>query len=257
MAWRHSVRWRKPQRLTVSKGWIYHDILYWYLFKGTVIERINDDRTDQIQKQVFGGRTIQDRIQRELEVRPKRTLLNGDRDNWKEKAMNFQAQKHEANYKSKRFEDPLGVAIYKAFGIGLGYNFDHVSDLEEGEEPSPRRLQARAAKSALRRYNELNDAEQALIAKIDKLEDPEEKERQQKLLKKSKDAFDEEIKHLAGKLTELIPTTSNVEEFGLMDAAKFKMKSDPGNNNVSAKEYQELEDDPLGFDKPSIQDEIC
>lgn len=256
MAWRHSVRWRKPQRLTVSKGWIYHDILYWYLFKGTVIERINDDRTDQIRKRVFAGRTIQDRVKRELEVRPKGTLLNGDREDWKEKAMRFQAQKHESNYISKRFEDPLGVAIYKAFGIGIGYNFDHMSELQEGEEPSARRLQARAAKSALRRYNELNDAEQALIAKIDKLEDREEKDRHQKLLDKSKKAFDEEIEYLAGKLKELIPTTSKVEEFGLMDAAKFKMKSEPGNQNVSSKEYQELEDDPLGFDKPSIRNDI-
>jgi len=256
MAWRHSVRWRKPQRLTVSKGWIYHDILYWYLFKGTVIERINNDRTDQIRKRVFAGRTIQDRVKRELEVRPKGTLLNGDRNDWKKKAMSFQAQKHESNYISKRFEDPLGVAIYKAFGIGIGYNFDHMSELREGEEPSARRLQARAAKSALRRYNELNDAEQTLIAKIDKLEDPDEKDLYQKLSNKSKKAFDEEIEYIADKLEELIPTTSKVEEFGLMDAAKFKMKSEPGNQNVSSKEYQELEDDPLGYNKPSIRDEI-
>lgn len=259
MAWRHSVRWRKPQRLTVSKGWIYHDIIYWYLFKGSVMERINNDRTDQIQRRVRRGRTIEKRIERELEIRPKGKLLNGDREQWKTQAMDFQAQKHQSSYKTKSFEDPLGVAIYKAFGIGIGYNFDHMSEISEGEEPSPRRLQARAAKAALRRYNELNDAEQALIAKINNESSSSSKDQDhhQKLLDDTKKEFDHEIDYLSGRLKELIPTTSTVEEFGLMDAAKFKMKSEPKYRKVSPNEYRKLEEDPLGFDdEPSISEEI-
>ena len=251
MAWRHSVRWRKLQRLTVSKGWIYHDIIYCYLFKGSVMERINNDRSDQIQRKVMRGRTIKKRIERELEVRPKGKLLNGDVEQWKTQAMDFQAQKHESSYETKSFEDPLGIAIYKAFGIGIGYNFDHMSELPEGEEPSPRRLQARAAKAALSRYNELNDAEQALIAKINKNESSSSKD--QKLLDDAKKEFDLEIEYLSGKLKELIPTTSTVEEFGLMDAAKFKMKSEPKYRKVSPNEYRKLEEDPMGYDdEPSI-----
>jgi hypothetical protein len=251
MAWRYGVRWRKPQRLTVSKGWIYHDMIYWYLFKGSVMERINNDRTDQIQRKVTRGRTIEKRISRELELLPKGRLLNGDVEQWKTRAMDFQAQKHEFSYEIKSFEDPLGIAIYKAFGIGIGYNFDHMSELPKGEEPSPRRLQARAAKAALVRYNELNDAEQALIAKMNENKSPSSKD--QTLLDNAKKEFDREIEYLSGKLKELIPTTSTVEEFGLMDAAKFQMKSEPKYRKVSPNEYRKLEEDPMGYDdEPSI-----
>lgn len=257
MAWRYSLRWRRPERLTVSKGWIYHDIIYWYLFKGTAVERINNDRNDQIRKHVQNGRTIPDRIERALKRRKsdgrKEQLLNGDRDDWKGRAMDFQARKHESNYESKKFEDPLGIAVYKAFGVGIGYNFDHMSELGYGKEPSPRRLQARAAKSALRRYNELNDTENALIQEVksqsneDSREDPLLRQKMQE----AKKEHDEEIEYLGGRLTELIPTrTTDPEEFGSMDTAKFKMKSEPKKQprEVSLEEYKKLEEDPLGFD---------
>jgi predicted nuclease with TOPRIM domain len=150
----------------------------------------------------------------------------------------------------------LGVAVYKAFGIGLGYNFDHMSELGEGEEPTPRRLQARAAKSAVRRYNELNDAEKNLVTKMNESKDPNEREHYQKLLEKSKKKFDKEIKYLAGRLKELIPTTSTIEEFGLMDTTKFRMKPESTIRKVSPDEYRKLEEDPLGFDEKSIGSEI-
>jgi len=253
MAWRHTIRWRKPQRLKVSKGWIYHDIIYSCLFQGSALERIDDDRTEQIRKRVWSGRTIAERIERELENLPEGVLLNGDSEDWKTRAMDFQARKHESSYSTQTFEDPLGVAIYKAFGIGLGYNFDHMSEPKEGQEPSPRRLQARAAKSALRRYNELNDAEQALIQTTNEL-DP--KDRDDQTLTDTKQEFDDELEYLAGRLQELIPSRSTVEEFGLMDAAKFKMKSEPRYRKVSPTEYRKLEEDPLGFDESSTLGKI-
>merc|ERR1712176_1141043 len=67
---------------------------------------------------------------------------------WKTRAMEFQKQQHKASYKNKTFLDPLGIAVYRAFKVGLGFNFDHLSALSEGDEPSPKRLQARFAKSA-------------------------------------------------------------------------------------------------------------
>ena len=47
------------------------------------------------------------------------------------------------------------MAVYRTFGIGLGFRFDHMKPLREGQSPSMRRLHSRAAKSAIRRANEL------------------------------------------------------------------------------------------------------
>ena len=250
MAWRHSVRWRKPQRLTVSKGWLYHDFFHWYLFKGTVHERLFNDRADQIRRQVLGnGRSIEERTKQELSDRPEGTLLNGDIDEWKQRAMDFQSLQHATEYANKKFHDPLGVAIHRSFGIGLGFNYEHTTALKDGEEPSPRRLQARFAKSAIQRYNELNDAELALIRKMETLEDSSsEKEQCRIVLNKSKKEFDEEIKYLADKLTELVPTTSKTGEFGVLDTSKFTTKNTPEYRKVSEFEYRKLEEDPLGYD---------
>ena len=52
-------------------------------------------------------------------------------------------------------KDPLGIALQQTFGIGLSLDFDHNSKLNEGERPSIHRLRARAAKSAIRRYNQI------------------------------------------------------------------------------------------------------
>lgn len=54
-------------------------------------------------------------------------------------------------------KDPLGIAIQQTFGIGLGFNFDHMTKLKKNEIPSIRRLQARAAKSALYRANQIRN----------------------------------------------------------------------------------------------------
>ena len=55
------------------------------------------------------------------------------------------------------------------------------------------------------------------------------KEQWQIVLDKSKKEFDEEIKDLADKLTELVPTTSKLEEFGVLDKrSKFTNKKHSG-----------------------------
>ena len=49
------------------------------------------------------------------------------------------------------------------------------------------------------------------------------------VLDKSKKEFDEEIKDLADKLTELVPTTSKLGEFGVLDKrSKFTNKKHSG-----------------------------
>lgn len=99
-------------------------------------------------------------------------------------------------------KDPLGIAVQQTFGIGLGFNFDHMSKLPADQEPSTRRLQARAAKSAIRRAQEIFDVELAR-KELDAIQDPTLRDRRAKELRKK---ADDEMKHLASRLTELVPT---------------------------------------------------
>lgn len=98
--------------------------------------------------------------------------------------------------------------MHQTFGIGLGFNFDHMSTMEESELPSTRRLQARAAKSAIRRAQEIYDAASARGA-LDAIEDP--KERKRLAFQMRLDA-ENEIKYLATKLSELIPTDLSLDD---------------------------------------------
>ena len=102
----------------------------------------------------------------------------------------------------------MGVAVHQTFGIGLGFNFDHMSTPEENELPTTRRLQARAAKSAIRRAQEIYDAASARGA-LDAIEDPEERKR---LAVQMRLDADNEIKYLATKLSELIPTDLSLDD---------------------------------------------
>jgi hypothetical protein len=98
--------------------------------------------------------------------------------------------------------------VHQTFGIGLGFNFDHMSTPEENELPATRRLQARAAKSAIRRAQEIYDAASARGA-LDAIEDPEERKR---LAVRMRVEADNEIKYLANKLSELIPTDLSLDD---------------------------------------------
>jgi len=102
----------------------------------------------------------------------------------------------------------LGVAVYKTLGIGLGFTFDHTSKLKQGEVPSVRRLQARAAKSAVKRAQQLHNASD-VKAELDSISDPEERDRRAKELRQK---ADEEIKHLAQRLSDLVPTDLSLDD---------------------------------------------
>jgi hypothetical protein len=102
----------------------------------------------------------------------------------------------------------LGVAVHQTVGIGLGFNFDHMSILEESKLPSTRRLQARAAKSAIRRVQEIYDAASAR-SELFKIEDPLERNRVAVRMRRK---ADDEIKYLATKLSELIPTDLSLDD---------------------------------------------
>jgi hypothetical protein len=93
------------------------------------------------------------------------------------------------------------VAVYRALGIGLGFNFDHMRTLKDGEKPSLRRLQARAAKSAVRRLQELYGPQALEKAS----------EERQKMREKRIREDEREVKYIAKRLSNLLPAGPDSE----------------------------------------------
>jgi hypothetical protein len=91
--------------------------------------------------------------------------------------------------------------VYKSLGIGLGFNFDHMSKIPDGFRPSTRRLQARAAKSAVRRIQQLYDPERAR-SELDAITDPDVRKKRASELRQE---AEEEVRHMADRLSVLIP----------------------------------------------------
>jgi hypothetical protein len=93
------------------------------------------------------------------------------------------------------------VAVYRTLGIGLGFNFDHMSKLKVAEVPSIRRLQSRAAKSAVKRVGEIYNTQFANTI-LDQITDPIERE---KIASSIRHDAETELKTLADRLANLIP----------------------------------------------------
>ena len=111
--------------------------------------------------------------------------------------------------------------MYRALGIGLGFQFDHMSKPSERKVSKTQRLQARAAKSAIRRVQEIYDPE-AAKQELDRIQDPVKREQRAKELRAQSEI---EVKNLATRLSELIPTDSS-EVTPAMDFQKFEKISD-------------------------------
>lgn len=111
--------------------------------------------------------------------------------------------------------------MHQTFGIGLGLNFDHMSELKESELPNTRRLQTRAAKSAIKRVQEIYDAESARAA-LDKITDPAERDQKAAEFRL---AAEEEIKFLAQRLSELIPNDFALGSGQGTDVQQFDSRS--------------------------------
>lgn len=107
-------------------------------------------------------------------------------------------------------QDPLGVAIQQTFGIGLGYNFDHMTKLTKGQVPSVRRLQARAAKSALYRARQLlllstSNASVGAVTKNDNNDEHVRKKSTNDIMKQQQQL---EIEYIKQQLMTLVPSAS-------------------------------------------------
>lgn len=126
----------------------------------------------------------------------------------------------------------MGIAVYKSLGIGLGFNFDHMSELKPGDKPSTRRLQARAAKSAVRHVQQLYNVQEAQDV-LDKIEDPDERERKKVEMRESTQT---EIDTIARRLSELIPTDMVLATERRTSIEQFSESSEY--ERTSSNEYQ-------------------
>ena len=102
--------------------------------------------------------------------------------------------------------------------------------MDDLELPSTRRLQARAAKSAIKRVQEIYDTESA-TAELDKIADPLDRDKRATELRR---AADEEIKLLAQRFSELIPTDLCLDTGG---GTKIEQYDSSSFIRTSANEY--------------------
>ena len=187
------------------------------------------------------GIAILDRLKYDIESDPDRFGEIQFHNETKTRIMNRIAYKHQRDHERQKYDvsdqfvnrvlvqlwhnkdiqlsepssqDHLGVAVQQIFGIGLGYNFDHMTKLGDGEKPSTRRLQARAAKSAILHMKKLR---YNMTVELDALSGPEKKRRSKEL----DQLWEKERRFFADRLAELVPTdrtndfrnASNLEQF--------------------------------------------
>ena len=250
--WRYSLCWREPEKLKTVKGRLWSHIPYWLLLKGSEADKHEVERRAAIEKH-FKKFTLLERLKSEMNdtsISKEERLIRDNPDTWKSRASSFLAERHEKEFETKQITDPLGVVVYKAFGVGIGYNFDHGSELEEGQEPSTRRLQARAAKSAVRRYNELVEKEQQIQQLNETLMSTNNKEDHDRRIRQMKKKVDQELHYIGNRLYELIPQgPGNSSEFGHVNTALFKQKPKAAYRKVSSHEYQKIvEENPFDYE---------
>ena len=135
------------------------------------------------------------------------------------------------------------MAVQQTLGIGLGFNFDHNRILEPDEEPTIRRLQARAAKSAIKRVQQLYDTASA-ANELDGITDS--KEREKKVLEMRKRTKDE-VEYLARRLTELVPVGFSEEFEETTRVQQFRQKS----NYVKTSSHEYFMKDPPIAEPPT------
>jgi hypothetical protein len=210
--WRHRLQWREPVRIgrVVSNAW--DEFWYWLLFSGSVTEQLHLEGRKRITEQAkreVDAVSIWKKIKEEMQNDPPGTPPP-DRRLWKKQAMDRIAKFHQEDYERNDFTDPLGIAVQQTFGIGLSFmdGKQHMSPLEKGQQPSTRRLQARAAKSALGYVIKLNAARDHQLAQFREQEEAKDP----KAVEAKKAELDQhvraEISRLAQRLSDNIPPIS-------------------------------------------------
>jgi hypothetical protein len=210
LLWRWKRVWREPQRVLVTINDYRERFWYWLLFSGSVAEklRIVEQEGRRREEASTSKLKILQRVAEDLKRNPDAPFP--DRTKWKQNAMTALAERHQKDYDSwKKLDDtakrgstgdPLGIALQQALGIGLGFNFDHMN--QDSDIPLTRRLQARAAKSAIKRVQELYDASK-VTKELETITDPLQRDIRASEMRK---AVENEITIMAERLSNLIPT---------------------------------------------------
>ncbi|CAB9528106.1 expressed unknown protein [Seminavis robusta] len=262
--WRHRLRWREPRRIDTVAGNPWSTFWHWVFISGSIEEKLyqmdEDIREKERNKQddLLQQANIWKRLEKEKEHEIPGTPPP-DRRVWKDAAMKRVAEFHQQDFEANKYTDPLGVAVQQTFGIGLVYMDDHLRPLDKDEQPSTRRLQARAAKSALKRVQELR---REAIQKINQLgtgdEDPKEVE-----AKKTEIVLhvDSEIDRLGKRLAELTPYNDNPDgnATGLQFLGSHGLRAIPGRlvdaeNSAIEELMRWYEVEILGLDPPDLSE---
>lgn len=194
MKWRYRLVWRDPtRRLWTALSEFVDNAVFRFLFEGGVQDKILNASRQQLKRE---NQDMYDKVQ-ELDQLDKSVL---ESSKWKQSSMDKLAEEHQADYETGVFRDPLGVAIQQTFDIGLGFADSHMDPLPKGEHPSARRLQSRAAKSAIRRLQDIYDETKAID--FDAITDFQEREAAKANIRHREEA---EREYLAKELSELIP----------------------------------------------------
>ena len=224
--WRYRYNWfEKPQRVVEILRQMRKQLLYKLFLSGSVGEKLQKDLSEKYKGVAReAGKHLLDRVREDLEQKPEAYAL--DRTKWKQRAMDNMSRIHQQNWARKNMEDPVGLALYLQYEIGLGFSFDQCGDFYEGDKLNNRRLQARAAKSALKRARELYSPETAKQI-LDSIVDPLERERKKKELREN---AEKEISRIAQRLSDLVPTGIHID-------APISEFSGPAFKRVSDHEY--------------------
>ena len=250
--WRYRVEWQEnPQRIGQAFNRWKSNLVYWLFFEGRAQDKLVQEQRSQLQSSsVSTDWSIKDRILREIE----KGLPYVPQDQWKRNAMERVAEKHQADYDRNSFDDPLGVAVQQTLGIGLGFNFEHDQPLEKGQQPSLRRLQARAAKSAIRRVQELYNPQLAKQELAD-MSDPDQRNAKAKEMRKK---AQEEVDFLGRRMAELLPPPSDMSD-AFRDRTvvkRYQQRKEPSSwIRVNSHEYRPVFDDPASAVK-SVEEDI-
>ena len=250
--WRYRLEWQEnPQRIGQAFSKWKSNLVYWLFFEGRAQDQLIQEQQRKLETSGSSiDWNIKDRILQEVG----KGLPYVPRDEWKRNAMERVAEKHQADYDRKSFDDPLGVAVQQTLGIGLGFNFEHDKPLQKGQQPSLRRLQARVAKSAILRVQQLYDpqlAQQELAA----MSDADQRNAKAKEMRKK---AREEIDFLAKRMTELLPPPSDMSD-AFKDRTvvkRYQQRKEPsGWVRVNSHEYRPVFDDAASAVK-SVEEDI-
>eukprot|EP00977_Amphora_coffeiformis_P003622 scaffold703_cov168-Amphora_coffeaeformis.AAC.25 len=224
--WRYRYDWfEKPQRVVEILRQLRKKLWYNLFLSGSVEEKLQNDLSKKYEGVARErGQHLLDRVRKDLQEKPEAYVL--DRSKWKQRAIDNMTRIHEQNWAKKNMEDPVGLALYLQYEIGLGFSFDQCGDFYEENELNNRRLQARAAKSALKRAKELYSPETATKI-LGNIVDPLQRERKKKELREN---AEKEINRIAQRLTDLVPTGMDIE-------APISEFSGPVFKRVSDNEY--------------------